>query len=136
MECDSRRSFGLDIGFIHHLHKQQGTTSNYNAIDNLHISKITTAHSKSFPACCDFTKRCLVTAYNSRDSSDSALKSSLNGGSLPTDSFLHRLPYRTDSVKSSLMLQPTDSRPVCLGIKHPSGAYDQIFISVRQLRVY
>jgi hypothetical protein len=35
----------------------------------------------------------------------------------------------------SLMLQLTVSRPVCLGIKHSYGVYDQIFITVKQFRV-
>jgi hypothetical protein len=33
----------------------------------------------------------------------------------------------------SLMLWPMVSWPVCLGIKYPSGTYDQIFVTVRQL---
>jgi hypothetical protein len=89
---------GLDIRFIDHLYTQHGTASNYRAIANHHTLQTTTAHAKSFQACCIFTSRSLVTASNSGDSSASALKSCLNGGSLPTDPFPHRLPYRTNLV--------------------------------------
>jgi hypothetical protein len=45
-------------------------------------------HAESFPACCVFNSCSQVTASNSGDSSDSALKFSLIAGSLPSDSFL------------------------------------------------
>jgi hypothetical protein len=43
--------------------------------------------------------------------------------------------FRVQSSEFRVMLRPTVSRPVCLGIKHPSGAYDQIFITVARLSV-
>jgi hypothetical protein len=69
------------------------TTLNYSAIADLHTLQITTAHTKSSPACCDFSSRFLVTVSNSGDSSASAF-TSLHAGSqlrrlslLLTDSF-------------------------------------------------
>jgi hypothetical protein len=54
---------------------------------------------------------------------------------------LHSLRYRTElstyvslRLSLSLMLWPTVSCAVCLGIKHPFGAYGQIIL-FRQLRV-
>jgi hypothetical protein len=83
----------LDIGFIDQLYTQLRTTSNYSAIANLNTLQITTAPDKSFPACCVFTSRYLVTASNSGDSPASVLNSSF-----------HRLLYRTDMVAPIVFL--------------------------------
>jgi hypothetical protein len=58
---DSRRSFGLNIGFIGHFNTQLVITLNYSAITNFHTLQITGANAKSFPACYVFTSNCLVT---------------------------------------------------------------------------
>jgi hypothetical protein len=93
-----------------------GTTSNYSATANLHNSQITTAPAKPFPSCCDFN-RSLVTASNSGDSSATGLKSSLNGGSLPTEPLV--------KVKVTLRLA-VYRESFRLGVKHLE-THDQTF---------
>jgi hypothetical protein len=50
------------------------------------------------------------------------------------DSVWHLLDACMSTWVLSLILRPTVSRSICCGIKHPSGAYDQIFITPWQLR--
>jgi hypothetical protein len=45
---DSRRNFGLRIGFIGHFITRLVTTINYSAIADFHVLQITTVHVKSF----------------------------------------------------------------------------------------
>jgi hypothetical protein len=44
--------------------------------------------------------------------------------------------FETEPECLSLMLRPTVSRPVCLGVNHPSGAYDQILITCVTVAVF
>jgi hypothetical protein len=69
-------------------------------------------------------------AANHAVSSVSVLTSSLDDRWIATHSKL-----QLSGFKVKVMLKLMVSRLVCLGVKHPSGAYDQIFITVRQMQV-
>jgi hypothetical protein len=84
-----------------------------------------------FSASCVFTSRSLATASNSGDSSTSCAEA-LSERRLPSNCLFSSQTLL--SLSLSLMLRPTVSPQICLGIKHPSGAYDQIFITVRELQ--
>jgi hypothetical protein len=78
-----------------------------------------------FPACCVFIGRSLATASNSGDSSTSRVQVF---SSQP-------LVQNSTELILSLTLRLAVRWPICLRTKHSSGAYDQIFITVRQLLV-
>jgi hypothetical protein len=102
----------LVIGFIEHL--QIVTGSNYSAVLNslnifilLYLRRLSPGN-----------------GFNAIASSASMFTPLVAGDYLPT--------IQTESES----YVTTDGQwPVSLGIKHPSGAYDQIFITARQLRV-
>jgi hypothetical protein len=61
--------------------------------------------------------------------SDSAASLSLTHSPSPTQPTL----TRDQKVKAKVMLRPTVSLPVCLGVMHPSRAQYQFYITVRHL---
>jgi hypothetical protein len=101
--CVNRR-----FGGTYRLHLQGRKISERGTIMSRWLQTVN-LHNLQYPlslrqACCVFTSRFVVTASNSGNSSASTLKSSMNGGSIPTVPLLHRLPYRTDSVAPTVFL--------------------------------
>jgi hypothetical protein len=112
---DYRRVFRLLTGFIGHL--QIVITSNYGALANSCTRVLTIAHTESSEFV--YTIRFLATAPNNV---------------LCLCAYWLADALHLTKLSLSLILRPTVSRPGYLGIKHPSGDCDQIFICLWQLR--
>jgi hypothetical protein len=124
---DYRRGFGLDIGFTDHLYAQLGTTNNCSAIANLHILQINRGHAKYFPTFHDFTSHSRITASNSRSFSAFVLKSSLNGGSVPTVSFLYKSSIGQSQSQSQIYFTTVGLPPIRSSYNCCSAAPAQSF---------
>jgi hypothetical protein len=81
---DSRRGFGLDIGFIDHFNTQLVITLLCLLISILYES-LFHSHTHTHTSVLSVTSRFLVKASNKGYSSDSGPKFCLNCGSLPTE---------------------------------------------------
>jgi hypothetical protein len=115
-------------GFIDHLYTRLGTTSNYSTIVNIHIHKSPQRMLSRFqPAVSSpaFPWQWLLTVEIIQLH---ALRSSLHNLFCRTACQLTTNYWLSEWVSEWVMLRPTVSRPVCLGIKHPYGAYDQILL--------
>jgi hypothetical protein len=81
---DSRRGFGLDIGFIDHFNTRLVITRHYSVIADLHTLQNTRAHRLALSVCYSLNQTSPGNGSNNGYFSASGLKSFLNGGSLPT----------------------------------------------------
>jgi hypothetical protein len=148
--------YGLMNGFINHLYTPLRTTSNYSTTANLPVHKL--LHTKSSPACSVFNSRSLATASNSGDSSAPCAqilssqppKQNSNQNWLLTTIRLVAIWHQPSSLLFTGWLSTdyslgcqsqsqshiaTDGQSVSKSwCWAPSGAYDQIFITVWQLR--
>jgi hypothetical protein len=106
--------FGLVVEFIELL--QLVSRNNHSAVANSYKSL---QHTESHPSLL-----CLRQSLPGDESQQCPLPLL----SLPAGSNCRHILDWLNSVSQSVILRPTVSRPVYLGIKHPCGAYDQIFI--------